>query len=203
MGGIGCRRGGRECCTGRVDLGLLAVRLGVGGVLMAHGVRKLFGWFGGPGIEGTAGWLESIGFEPGRESAIASGLCEAGGGALIAAGLATPAAGAAAAGGMVAAAAVHWEHGLFNEEGGFELPLVLGIGAVGLGLTGAGSLSLDEATGRALDKPWIAAGAFIAAAAAASTVVARRNRTVAARSAAAEERTRESAAADNRGGGGS
>lgn len=203
MGGIGCRRGGRECCTDRVDLGLLVVRLGVGGVLMAHGVRKLFGWFGGAGIEGTAGWLESIGFEPGRESAIASGLCEAGGGALIAAGLATPAAGAAAAGGMVAAGAVHWEHGLFNEEGGFELPLLLGIGAVGLGLTGAGSLSLDEATGRVLDKPWIAAGAFVAMAAAASTVVSRRNRTVAARAGAAAERTREEESAHNRPGDGS
>lgn len=203
MGGIGCRRGGRECCTDRVDLGLLVARLGVGGVLMAHGARKLFGWFGGAGIEGTAGWFESIGFEPGRESAIASGLAETAGGALIAAGLATPVAGAAAAGGMAAAGAVHWEHGLFNEEGGFELPLLVGIGAVGLGLTGAGSLSLDEATGRVLDRPWIAAGAFIAAAAAASTVITRRNRTLATRAGAAAERTRESEAAQNRPGNGS
>jgi putative oxidoreductase len=199
--GKGCasdRRGGAVGCNGATDVGLLVIRLGLGAVLMAHGAQKLFGWFGGGGIEGTAGGMESMGFEPGRESAIASGLGEAGGGALLAVGLATPAAGAAAAGAMAAATSVHWEHGLFGQQGGFEFPLLLGLGAVGIGLTGAGSLSLDEATGRVLDKPWITAGAFVATAAVASTVIARRNRVVQKRAGAAEEKQREAEAAGNR-----
>ncbi|MGV9645234.1 DoxX family protein, partial [Streptomyces sp. NPDC003514] len=87
----------------RHDLGLLLLRLGAGGVLMAHGTQKLFGWFGGHGIEGTGQFMESIGYKPGKASATASGLAETGGGALLALGLATPAAGAAAAGGMAGA----------------------------------------------------------------------------------------------------
>ncbi|MFF1343481.1 DoxX family membrane protein, partial [Streptomyces sp. NPDC058290] len=119
--------------THRKDLGLLALRLGAGGVLIAHGAQKLFGWFGGAGIEGTARGMEHMGFTPGRESAIAAGLGEAGGGALLALGLATPAAGAAAGGAVAGAAAVHAPAGLFAQCGGFELPAVLGFGAACLG----------------------------------------------------------------------
>ena len=196
--GRGNSRGRRPAhCTSRVDVGLLALRLGVGGVLMAHGAQKLFGFFGGKGIEGTAAAMESMGFEPGRESAIAAGLGETGGGALLAVGLASPVAGAAAAGTMAAAAAVSWQKGLFAQRGGFELPLLLGVGAVGLGLTGAGTLSLDEATGGVLDRPWMAAGAFVAGAAGAAAVISRRNRAVARRAGADEEREREAEAARN------
>jgi putative oxidoreductase len=182
-------RGAAASCTCRRDVGLLLLRLGVGGVLMAHGAQKLFGLFGGGGVEGTAAAMESMGFEPGRESAIAAGLGETGGGALLAAGLATPAAGAAAAGTMAAAAAVSWENGLFTQRGGYELPLLIGLGAAGLGLTGAGTLSLDDATGHVLDRPWLAAAAFLGTAGVAGAVIARRNRTVARRAelAAADE----------------
>ncbi len=116
-------------CTCRRDVGLLLMRLGIGAVLMAHGGQKLFGLFGGGGIEGTAAAMESMGFEPGRESAIAAGVGETGGGALLALGLATPAAGAAAAGTMAAAASVNWQKGLFAMRGGYELPLLIGLGA--------------------------------------------------------------------------
>jgi putative oxidoreductase len=178
-------------------VGLLVLRLGVGGVLMAHGAQKLFGLFGGKGIEDTAAAMESMGFEPGRESAIAAGIGETGGGALLALGLATPAAGAATAGTMAAAAAVHWPNGLFAQKGGIELPLLLGLGAVALGFTGAGTLSLDEATRGVLDRPWLAAGSFVGSAAAASAVIGRRNRTVAKREGAAEEEQRESESAQS------
>ncbi len=80
------------------DLGLLALRVGVGATLAAHGTQKLFGWFGGAGLAGTGAFFESVGFTPGRVNAVLAGLGEAGGGTLLALGLATPAAGAAAAG---------------------------------------------------------------------------------------------------------
>ncbi|MFD8981088.1 DoxX family membrane protein, partial [Streptomyces sp. NPDC059564] len=94
-------------CINRRDLALLALRTATGAVLIAHGTQKLFGWFGGPGLEGTGAWMDQMGFRPGRESAIAAGLGEAGGGALLVLGLATPAAGAAAAGAMAGAVSVH------------------------------------------------------------------------------------------------
>lgn len=85
-------------CLDRPDLGLLLLRLGAGGVLAAHGAQKLFGWFGGGGLEQTGAAMEAMGYVPGKQSAAAAGLSELGGGALLALGLATPAAGAAAAG---------------------------------------------------------------------------------------------------------
>ncbi|MET9478522.1 DoxX family protein, partial [Streptomyces sp. NPDC002922] len=84
-------------CLDRRDLGLLVLRVGTGAVLAAHGSQKLFGWFGGGGIEATTAGMEAMGFHPPRHSAVAAGLGEVGSGVLLALGLATPAAGAAAA----------------------------------------------------------------------------------------------------------
>ncbi|MFD3515865.1 DoxX family protein [Streptomyces sp. NPDC058657] len=160
----------------RRDLGLLALRLGTGAALAAHGSQKLFGWFGGGGLEGTGAAMESMGFTPGRHSALAAGLGEAGGGALLALGLATPAAGAAAAGAMAGAVSVHAPAGFFAQSGGYEYPAFLGFTAAALGLAGPGRYSLDHATGHRFDQPWMVAAAFIASAAAATVVVGRRQR---------------------------
>ena len=161
-------------CLNRKDLGLLVLRLGTGGVLIAHGTQKLFGWFGGGGIEGTAKGMEHMGFLPARESAVAAGLGEAGGGALLALGLATPVAGAAAAGAMAGAVAVHTPNGFFSQGGGYEYPAFLGLCAAGLGLAGAGCYSLDRLTGHRLDRTSYVLVAFAASAAAATAVVSRR-----------------------------
>ncbi|MFB6842708.1 DoxX family membrane protein [Streptomyces sp. NPDC056361] len=158
----------------RRDLGLLVLRVGTGAVLAAHGTQKLLGWFGGSGLEGTTKAMEAMGFNPGRESAIAAGLGEAGGGALLALGLATPAAGAAAAGAMAGAVAVHAPAGFFAAAGGYEYPAFLGFTAAAIGITGAGRYSLDHATGHVLDRPWVVATAFIGTALAAAAVVGRR-----------------------------
>lgn len=128
-------------CIDRSDLGLLLLRLGTGGVLAAHGAQKLFGWFGGGGLEGTGAAMEAMGYTPGKASATAAGLSEAGGGALLALGLATPAAGAAAAGAMAGAAAVHMPNGFFAQGGGYEYAASLGLTAAGLAVTGPGRLS--------------------------------------------------------------
>src|SRR5947207_9951512 len=122
----------------RKDLGLLLIRVGVGATVAAHGAQKLFGWFGGGGIEGTAGMFEKGGFRPAREHALAAGLTEAGSGALLALGLATPAAGAAMAGNMAVAADLHRPAGFFVTKGGFEYPMVLSIAGAGFALAGPG-----------------------------------------------------------------
>ena len=160
----------------RRDVGLLLLRLGAGGVLAAHGAQKLLGWFGGHGIEGTGQFMESVGYAPGRASATAAGLAEAGGGTLLALGLATPAAGAAAAGAMAGAAAVHAPNGFFNQEGGYEYAATLGLAATGLAVTGPGRLSLDHALGHALDRGWMVPAALGATAAVTAVIVGARNR---------------------------
>ncbi|MEV4970820.1 DoxX family protein [Streptomyces scopuliridis] len=167
-------------CHSRRDLGLLALRLGTGAVLASHGTQKLFGWFGGDGIDGTAAAFEAMGFRPGRPSAIASGLAEAGGGVLLALGLAAPAAGAAAAGGMAGATSVHVPNGFFAQSGGFEYPAFLGWTAASIGLMGAGRYSLDRATRHCFDQPWMIPVAFLTSAAAAFVIINKRAKTLAA-----------------------
>jgi putative oxidoreductase len=160
----------------RLDVGLLLLRLGTGGVLAAHGTQKLFGWFGGHGIEGTGQFMESIGYRPGKASATAAGLSETGGGALLALGLATPAAGAAAAGAMAGAAAVHMPAGFFAQSGGYEYAGFLGLAAAGLAITGPGRLSLDHALGHAVNRGWMVPTAFAVTAAATAAVIGMRTR---------------------------
>ena len=156
------------------DLGLLALRLGIGGTLVAHGAQKLFGAFGGGGIEGTAGAMHAMGFRPGKRNAVVAGLSEAGGGALLAAGLATPVGGAAAAAAMAAAVFVHKPNGFFAASGGFEYPAVLGLTSVALAIGGPGRLSLDAATGHALNKNWMSVLALVAAGAGAYATIKQR-----------------------------
>ncbi|WP_031078630.1 DoxX family membrane protein [Streptomyces sp. NRRL S-118] len=160
--------------TARRDLGLLLLRVGTGSVLAAHGAQKLFGWFGGGGIAGTSQAMEAMGFRPGKHSAIAAGLGEAGGGTLLMLGLATPAAGAVAAGAMAGAVAVHAPAGFFNQSGGFEYPAFLGFTAAAIGLAGAGRYSLDQVTCHRVDQPWTLAAAFVGSALAAAAVIGKR-----------------------------
>lgn len=127
-----------------MDLGLLLLRLVVGLTIAAHGTQKLFGWFGGRGIQGTGGWLESLGFRPGKPHAGLTGLAEAGGGVLLAFGFLTPLGAAAVVGVMIVAiVTVHWQKGFFIAEGGFEFNLVLMTAAASLAFAGAGSYSID------------------------------------------------------------
>ncbi|WP_129309448.1 DoxX family membrane protein [Streptomyces sp. L2] len=164
--------------TNRRDLGLLLLRLGTGGVLAAHGAQKLFGWFGGHGLEGTGQFMESVGYAPGKASATMAGLAEAGGGTLLALGLATPAAGAAAVGAMAGASAVHMPNGFFAAEGGYEHAASLGLAAAGLAITGPGRYSLDHALGHVVDRGWMVPAAMGVTAAATAVVIGMRARRV-------------------------
>ncbi|MFL6028117.1 MAG: DoxX family protein [Friedmanniella sp.] len=158
----------------RQDFGLLILRAGLGGTLAAHGTQKLFGWFGGHGLEGTSGGMEAMGFFPPRVSALMAGLGEAGGGVLLALGLATPVAGAAAASTMLAAGSVHKPAGFFVTQGGFEYTGILGLSGAALALGGPGHYSLDRLLGDRFNQPWMAVAALAVFGSASAAIIARR-----------------------------
>ena len=130
-----------------MSTGLLLLRIVAGLLLAAHGSQKLFGWFGGYGIAGTGGWLESIGFKPGKAMAVVTGLAEVVGGVALALGLLTPLAAAVVIGTMTVAAWSHAASGLWATNGGYELPLVYAVIGAALAFTGAGDFSVDNALG--------------------------------------------------------
>lgn len=127
-----------------MDLGLLLARMVFGLLMAAHGTQKAFGWFGGYGLAGTAGFFEQLGFRPGRLFAGAAAGTEIVAGLLVALGLLGPLGPAMIISVMiVAAATVHWANGLFATNNGIELPLLYGVAALTLALTGPGAFSLD------------------------------------------------------------
>ena len=131
--------------TTKLGLDTLPVRLGAGVIFAAHGAQKLFGWFGGYGLEGTAGWMESIGLAPGTLMAAAAGGAEFFGGLLLIAGLLVrPTAFVLAMTMLVAIVTVHLQNGLFMSNNGYEFALALLVISVGLALRGAGSFSVDN-----------------------------------------------------------
>jgi putative oxidoreductase len=131
-----------------MDIGLLLLRLTVGLTLAAHGAQKLFGWFGGPGLDAIAPMFSQVGFEPGRRHALVAGLVEVGGGLLLALGFFTPVAATLVFAVMfVAAASVHVKKGFFLASGGFEYTLVLGVAGLAIAFTGPGAFSLDALLG--------------------------------------------------------
>lgn len=158
-----------------MSTGILILRVILGLVMAAHGAQKLFGWFGGHGLKGTGAFFESMGFRPGLANAALAGLSETVGGLLIAAGLATPLGAAAVIGVMVAAAVfVHGRHGLFAQNGGFELPLIYAAAAAAIAFTGPGAYSLDHALGWSLHSTGWALGAIALGVATAGLVGAAR-----------------------------
>jgi putative oxidoreductase len=128
-----------------MNLALLALRLVIGLTFSAHGAQKLFGAFGGHGIEGTGGFFGQIGLRPGRLHAWVAGAAEFFGGLAIALGFVTPIAAAALIGVMTAAViTVHLRNGFFNTNQGFEFNLALVAAVFALAGIGAGSWSLDN-----------------------------------------------------------
>jgi putative oxidoreductase len=130
------------------DCGVLMLRVVVGGLLAGHGAQKLFGAFGGPGLSGVAGWLESMGLRPGRFWAWMAGLGEFGGGTLTALGLGGPLGPIMAISAMVTASLrAHWGKPIWATSGGAELPLTNIAVGTALALSGPGRYSLDRLFG--------------------------------------------------------
>jgi putative oxidoreductase len=130
--------------TVMASLGLLIIRLVVGLTFAAHGTQKLFGWFGGHGLQGTGGFFESIGIRPGRTMAFMAGISELVAGLLLALGFLTPIAALLFVATMlVAMVKVHMPNGYWATSNGYEYNLLLIVVAVGIALIGAGSYSID------------------------------------------------------------
>ena len=129
----------------------LPIRLGIGVIFIAHGAQKLFGWFGGYGLEGTGGWMESIGLSPGVVMAGLAGGIELIGGLLLIIGLLVrPAAFALAITMLVAIFTVHLNNGLFMNNNGYEFGLALLLINLALIFRGAGSHSIDNIIAKTL-----------------------------------------------------
>lgn len=125
-----------------------ALRVLVGVLFVGHGTQKLFGWFNGNGLEATGAGFDSMGFKPGKATAVVAGMSEAGGGALLAAGMATPAAGAALTGTMIQAIrTVHASNGPWVSNGGWEYNAVLIAVVLAIVERGPGPFSIDEGLG--------------------------------------------------------
>ncbi|MEX0915471.1 MAG: DoxX family protein [Wenzhouxiangellaceae bacterium] len=127
----------------------LVLRLATGIIFIAHGGQKLFGWFGGHGLEGTAGWMASIGLEPGLPMALVAGGAEFFGGLALIVGLLVRPVGVVLGFTMlVAIFAVHWSNGLFMANDGYEFALSLFAISIALAFSGGGKASLDDVVSR-------------------------------------------------------
>jgi putative oxidoreductase len=135
---------------------LLGTRLVVGSYLAVHGAQKLFGAFGGSGLDQAGAGFERMGLRPGRPMAAAAGITELGGGVLTAAGIADPAGPLAIMGAMGIAATTNRAKGPLNSRGGFELPLTNLAAAATLAAVGPGKFRLSPA----LPRPLAVAGAL-------------------------------------------
>jgi putative oxidoreductase len=146
-----------------MDLALLILRLVVGAFFVGHGAQKLFGAFGGHGIAGTAGFMESLGMKPGRLHATAAGWAELAGGVLLVLGLFTPLGAVLVISVMtVAMLTAHKGKGPWVTQGGWEYNLVLIAVATALAGVGPGDWALDSAIGGDTTGTEWALGALIA-----------------------------------------
>jgi putative oxidoreductase len=177
-----------------MTVGRLLARVTIGGLFAAHGTQKLFGWFGGPGVEGAGEMMEKLELEPPKRNAVAAGTAETAAGVLLALGALTPLAASLITSTMITAIRkVHGSEGPWNTEGGYEYNVALIAAVAALVETGPGSPSLDRALSiEAKGSKW--AVAALAAGAAGSTLAIEAGRR------AAEDVSPEEDAADRSGG---
>jgi putative oxidoreductase len=130
------------------DLAPFIVRLAQGSLIAGHGAQKLFGAFGGPGLEGTSQFMEMLGLKPGHPWATLAGVSEFGGGVLTALGLLNPLGPLGVIGSMaMATTKAHWGNPIWVTEGGAELPVLNLAVSTALMLREPDKYSLDRVLG--------------------------------------------------------
>jgi putative oxidoreductase len=146
-----------------MQVGLLLLRVVIGGTVALHGLQKVFACRG-LGLEGTHGMVRRMGLRPARPLAVLLAISELVGGLLLVVGCLTPLGAAAVVGVMLSASRlVHWPNGFWAQRGGYELPMVLGAAAVAVAFTGPGRFSVDHALGwRLWGNAWGAGVALVA-----------------------------------------
>jgi putative oxidoreductase len=127
----------------RVDLGLLLLRLAAGGFLLPHGLGKLFGWFGGPGLAGFANELQGFGLPAFAPLPLLLAGVQTLAGLFVAIGLATRISALVASGFLAFTVVLNLSHGWFWMHGGIEYPLLWTVALVSIALLGAGRHSVD------------------------------------------------------------
>ncbi len=153
-------------------IGMAVLRVVVGVFFIGHGLQKLAGWFGGPGLAGTAGFFQSLGLRPAKPQAAAAGVAETCGGALLVLGFLTPLGAAMVTSSMTGAiVAVHAGKGPWVAEGGYEYNVVLAAAAFAIAAEGPGALSMDEAVGTGRAGALVALAELCAGAAAGAAAV--------------------------------
>jgi putative oxidoreductase len=156
------------------DVLLLGTRLVLGSYLAVHGAQKLFGSFGGPGLDQAGAGFDRIGLTPGKPMAALAGATELGGGVLTVAGAADPAGPLAIIGAMTVASVTHRASGPLAANRGFELPLTNLAAAAALAAAGPGRFRVGPPLGRRLTTAAVAGGAVLAAASLAKMLTAAR-----------------------------
>ena len=131
-----------------MSYGILLLRVVLGGIMAGHGAQKLFGWWGGPGMQGTAGICSSLAYRSPFLMACGLAFAEFGGGLAIATGFLTPLGALAVTIVMLNAIyLVHWPKGFWSANGGYEFNLLIAASAVALAAIGPGRFSIDRAIG--------------------------------------------------------
>jgi putative oxidoreductase len=155
------------------NVGLLVSRVILGGYLAVHGAQKLFGSFGGRGLEATAVTFDRLGLRPAKLMATVAGASELGGGVLTATGMADPLGPLVIAGTMAVASTVHRQQGPMSQKGGFELPLTNLAVALALSSAGSGRLRLGPRLSKSMTRIAFVGGAALAVASVAQLLGAR------------------------------
>ena len=154
-----------------MDIGPTLFRGVAGPLFIGHGSQKLWGKFGGHGIEGTGGAFEQLGLRPGERHAKAAGIAEVTGGTLLTLGALTPLAATLVSSTMVTAIRkVHWKQGPWNTEGGWEFPAMIIAAMAALADRGPGSPSVDATLFPRLHGRTWAIGSLLAATAGSTLV---------------------------------
>jgi putative oxidoreductase len=134
--------------SGLSDFAQAALRIGLGGILWAHGMQKLFGAFNGLGISGNAAFFDKVGYSPGMFWGTLVGCTEFIGGILLAVGLFTRPAALAVVIFLINAVYFTSKNGFFWTKVGSEYSILLLLVAFYMLIRGAGPWSLDRKLGR-------------------------------------------------------